>query len=1047
MGSVKILKASAGSGKTFMLAYEYVKSVIAEYWNYKHILAVTFTNKATEEMKQRIISELNALANGQSTLYLEMLERDLEINRRVIKERALTARGKILHDYSHFSILTIDKFFQRIIRSFVRELGIDVNFNLELKTDTILSSAVDAIIEDITVDEKLKRWIVDFAEEKIQNSKRWNIKNELTALGGEIFKEGYKTIDKTHHSREEIEKVVFTSKRKANEIKKELKEVADSALKLLDDNNLSVKDFAYGANSFANYFNKISKGDFSPYTKRVEDALVSSSKWYTKSSKRVADIEAVAPQLMAYLEQLCSLYSNNIVYINSVDLIMENYRNLALLNDLALKIQEQCSASNIMPISATNDILRELIAGNETPFIFEKVGTHFTQFMIDEFQDTSAMQWCNFIPLLSNALAQSETNPVLLVGDIKQSIYRWRGGDWQILATQIDEQLGDTETINLNSNYRSCKNIVNFNNNLIESCVVGDNAELNSALIEAKSVKAIGSECCERYTDMLVNAYRDHKQFAKTDGFEGYVNITKYGELEEFVPPVVKRVEELQERGYMPKDIAILVRGNMEGASVAKMLLDHKSVNPNSKYCYDVMTQEALMIGSSTIAQFIVSTLYLAVNDKSSIRLAIYNRFLNRGYVETLNDEDRTFLQSIRLLAPLEAFEEIVIHYELADRVDEIAYVQALHEQVIKFSSNTIADIQLFIKWWETSGKKESISMPKNSNAITIITIHKSKGMEYKCVIIPFCIWNLNPKTGSIVWSSSNNSQLSGISSIPLTYKKSIAESYFAEDYFKELVLSHIDNINILYVATTRAREELHIMIADKDRVTLSVSKLIEQSIRVDGDVCSIGDLKGVFDPVRNIYEFGTPNNDPISNEVDIHSRSHYVTNSPNQKVKLRLPSQKYYEDSEGNIELSPRNYGILMHKVFENACNKEDIQLSILDLYSSSIISEKEMEHLNNIVARSFVNPIVARWFSDQWDEVKNEQEIIMPLGDGMKRPDRVMIAGDCVEIVDYKFGLERRDKYTYQMLTYKEILTQMGYEKIKGYVWYISLDDIVEV
>ncbi len=1047
MGSVKILKASAGSGKTFMLAYEYVKSVISEYWNYKHILAVTFTNKATEEMKQRIISELNALANGESTLYLEMLEKDLQINRRAIKERALTARGKILHDYSHFSILTIDKFFQRIIRSFVRELGIDVNFNLELKTDTILSSAVDAIIEDITVDDKLKRWIVDFAEEKILNSKRWNIKGELTALGGEIFKEGYKTIDKRHHSREEIEKVVFTSKRKSNEIKKELKDIADSALRLLTENNLSVTDFAYGANSFANYFNKISKGDLSPYTKRVEDALVSSSKWYSKTSKRIADIEAIAPELTVYLEQLCTLYSSNIVYINSVDLIMENYRNLALLNDLALKIQEQCAASNIMPISATNDILRELIAGNDTPFIFEKVGTHFTQFMIDEFQDTSAMQWCNFIPLLSNALAQSETSPVLLVGDIKQSIYRWRGGDWQILATQIDEQLGESETINLNSNYRSCKNIVNFNNNLIENCILSDNTELNSALIEAKSVKAIGSECCERYTDMLVKAYREHKQFAKTDGFEGYVNITKYGEIDDFIPPVIKRIEDMQERGYKPKDIAILVRGNMEGASVAKMLLDHKSTNPNSKYCYDVMTQEALMIGNSTTAQFIVSTLYLAVNDKSSIKLAIYNRFLNRSYIEQLNDSDREFLQSIRLLSPLEAFEEIVIHHKLADRVEDIAYIQALHEQVIKFSSNTIADIQLFIKWWETNGKKESISMPKNSNAITIITIHKSKGMEYKCVIIPFCIWNLNPKTGSIVWSTSNNEQLSGISSIPLTYKKSIAESYFAEDYFKELVLSHIDNINILYVAMTRAREELHVMIADKDRVTLSVSKLIEQSIRVDGDSCSIGDLKGKFDPIRNVYEFGTPNTSPISKEEEVHSSSHYVTNSPNERVKLRLPSQKYYEDNEGNIELSPRNYGILMHKVFENARNQEDIQVAIQTLHSSSIISEKEVEHLNNIVSRSFSNPIVTRWFSDKWGDIKNEHEIIMPLGDGMKRPDRVMIADDCVEVVDYKFGLERRDSYTYQMLTYKDILFRMGYKNIKGYVWYISLDDIVEV
>ena len=610
MGKVKILKASAGSGKTYRLAYEYIRSVIDSPQLYRHILAVTFTNKATEEMKQRIVGELNALANGSPSGYMGDLERDLGLDGQTIRRRAADARTKILHDYSRFTVLTIDKFFQRIIRSFIKELGIDLNFNLELQTDSILDSATDRLIDRIAVDRALRDWVLHFVEEKIDTDGRWDIRGEISQLGRELFGERYRAVSGEKASREELSRIVSAAVARSRRIENEMKKTAAEALAVIDSAGLAAENFAYGRGGCIGYFVKTADGTIAPYGKRVLDALESEEKWVTARSSRKEAARSVVPTLRRLLAKLCSIYDDNIRFLNTARLLSANYRSFALLDDLSEKVAEICTEQNLVPISETNAILGKLMGDNDAPFIYEKVGNTFSRFMIDEFQDTSQGQWSNFVPLLENAVAQSEDEPVLLVGDVKQSIYRWRGGDWRILGRQVASRFKDTRTASLDTNYRSEKTVVKFNNSLIEACVQLDNDRLNRMIQEAAENGRLSPGRRDELSDMLSEAYRDQRQRCSKTREAGYVTVREYEKGEQPDPPLlIRTVEDLQSRGFAAGDIAVLVRTNPQGAAVAQQLLDYKSTHPESPYCYDVVTQEALQVGHSDTAGFIASVL------------------------------------------------------------------------------------------------------------------------------------------------------------------------------------------------------------------------------------------------------------------------------------------------------------------------------------------------------------------------------------------------------------------------------------------------------
>ena len=1054
MGGIKIVSASAGSGKTYQLAYEYIKNVIEKPYLYRNILAVTFTNKATEEMKQRIIGEINTLANTGRSSYMKKLITGLGLSEDDIRTRAAEVRTKILHDYSHFTVVTIDKFFQRIIRSFIKELGIELNFNIELQTDSLLESAADRLIDEITIDERLREWLVKFAEEKIDDNKKWDIKSELTDIGDEIFKERYKSLPENSISKKELSHIIGEAIGKCKAIADKMVGSASKALQIISENGLSIDDFPFGKSGFVGYFSKTAHGTLEKYGKRVEDALSSDEKWYSKNSSKKDIIRTLIPQLKPLLEELCKTYDSTLQMRNSTKLLKENFRSFALLDDLTAKVKNICAEQNLIPISETNTIISKLISGNDTPFIFEKVGNNFSHYMIDEFQDTSLQQWNNFVPLLHNAVAQDEYNPVLLVGDIKQSIYRWRGGDWQIFGKKVAEEFSDITIQNLDTNFRSLKRIVDFNNRTIENCVITDNNRLNDMVTAAADDKMISTETKNELVDMLADAYKGQAQKPADNRESGFVRITEYPVNENNdTSPVIRTIEELQQRGFRPSDIAILVRYKFDGVDIAGELLDYKMQHPDSPYSYDIVTQEALTISNSSAVSFIMAVFALSNNPKESIKLAVYNRYLNKKIDSPLSEDEEKFIKNLRLLSIEEAFEEIIIHYSLGDKTDETAYIQALQEQLISFRTSKISDIPLFLKWWDETGCNNSIKLPENSGAITIITIHKAKGLQYKAVIIPFCNWPLDQKNGSVIWTKSKKGDFSQLGQIPVKYKKEMGNSYFADDFYREKVLSHIDNINTFYVAATRAEEELHIMIPFKtgksQKRTSSgkapkISDLIMESIYSDSNM-----VRTDMEDGSTTFEYGTP----IMHE---HSKKEitpaicYPANRPGMRLKFRLSSQRYFDDDTvGNTVLSPRNYGMLMHKIFENITDISQIDDALETMRSNSTISDKEAKKVGSMIEKSFENPLIKSWFSPEWDTVHNENEIIIPYSSegGLRRPDRVITKGTDAIVIDYKFGLQHKHIYIRQVSEYMELLRKMGYKNIKGYLWYVELDEVQEV
>ncbi len=1044
-----IYNASAGSGKTYRLAYKYVRDVVSEPRRYRHILAVTFTNKATEEMKSRILREIDRLASGEKSPYLEDLKSELGETEERIRAKARDARAYILHDYSRFTILTIDTFFQRILRAFIQELGLDLNYNIEIESSTLMAQSADALVEQITSDNELKKWLLEFIEERVEDGKKWSITDGILALSREIEGESNRDTLEKGLSKGELRDIVSRTVQLSTQTKEDFIAKGREMMEIITSAGCSTSDFKGGARSFANYFAKVAGGEVVDPTKTHYDLCENESGWTTKSAS--GSIKGLVPLLQPRLRELLDIFERGSKIWNTAALIRENYRSFALLSDLYSRVKAMCDEQNMMLLSETKLILSEFIKDNDAPFIYEKVGNRFEYFMIDEFQDTSLKEWGNFVPLLQNAMSQSEESSVLIVGDIKQSIYRWRGGDWRILHSGAREELGAEETtvLSLQDNYRSLPLVVKFNNQIISKVVENDNAYLNATLANACEAEVIDPYMSHELTDMLHNAYLDHSQTPRRhESAEGFIEVTTYTKT----PPIIERVKDAIDLGFKPSDIMILTRGKSDGAKIANMLLEFKEENTDPKYRFDVMTQESLLVGYAPVSCFIIANMKLALNPKDATQLAIYNNFLgDRLFDEALSISELEYLVRLRMLSPEEAFEEIVIFHNMEYQRENIAYLQAIHELLINFTSSRIGDLDLFIKWWEEHGYKKALSVERSDSTIEIMTVHKAKGLEKRVVIIPYCHWDLGAKVNkSIVWTE-GTSEIEDLGSFPVRYKSAMGNSHFSSGYYRELVYSHIDHINILYVALTRAAESLHILI---DNEKLSTSEKTKNSNVGKLIMASIADLDA---------EVVTSENGTISYRIGVQSppvfeahgdgqenRLHIMQSYPTSRadLRLRLPSQRYSEEdsaAQNSVELSARNLGILMHKAFEEAATHDEIYSRIEIMAVNGQINRAEKSALRDGVDQILTNPQIREWFSDTWDEIRNENDIIIPRSTSIKRPDRVMIRGKQAVIVDYKFGASLSNTYIRQVRGYMELLRQMGYTDVQGYLWYIKSGEII--
>ena len=1061
MTQVNILSASAGSGKTFRLVLKYICDVLKRPECYLNILAVTFTNKATEEMKSRIINELNNLAEGHDSDYLEEIKKNTGFSEGKIRTQAIIARTQILHDYSRFTVLTIDRFFQRILRAFINELNLDLDYNIELDTAMLLERSADSLINSISESDKndLKGQLIEFATKRLEEGNRWDMRRDLCTLGSELFKDGIAKRIGSGIDKKRLAKIIDKLNKESNMVLSDIKALGAKGVKILSNNNLDASHFKGKNPSFITCFEKYAKGDIGAGpTDAMRGAAVDIKKWYSNNANDI--VKSVANELKDILEQICNIYDKNIHNINTTTLLNKNYRSYALLNDLHQSFKDVCKMENIMVLDKTKELLAEFIVDDNAPFIYEKVGNRYDHYMIDEFQDTSTREWNNLLPLLIEALSSNQDASVFIVGDIKQSIYRWRGGNWELLSYKISKDLkqyNPTEEA-LSINRRSLENIVNFNNMFINKVVELDNTYINN-LIDEEKERGISSETHQELENIISKAYSNSNQEVHRFGKQGIAEVTLF-DPKLTSPPFIDAIKDAISRGYRYRDILILVRGANDGNKVAKALYEYKNeLLKSNKPAFNILTSDSLTIDSCNVVKFIIAMMRLAIDPNNDIERGICNGYLKRPYGTKFSDEELQILSEIAHLSALEAFELIVKHFKLYEESKHVAYLQAIHEQILSYSSNHVADIQHYLAWWDERGCKESLSVEKTDDTIEITTIHKSKGLERDVVIIPYCKWGMTPSPtlNNIVWASANksNKDAKKIGLFPVNYGPTMKKSAFSEKYWREFVMSHVDGINLLYVAVTRAKKELYMYIPKDPKFKSTcvgsysdIADIIKSAVESIGEMTKWQQEKNADDKViYQRYTYGskiekhTPKTD--EDKHDSFILDDYPTHAPKVNVYSHLERFTREGSKPGTASC---NMGIKMHKVFEGANTIDDLHKTIDQMLNNGLIKEKEAKKLRTNIKQALSNDLVTGWFSGKWEDVRCEQEILSK--GKILRPDRVMIRGDKAVVVDYKFTSEPNDDYHTQVEEYISELKNMGcYTTIEGYIWYVHLNKIESV
>lgn len=1057
MKRAKILSASAGSGKTFQLALKYMCDIIERPDSYRNILAVTFTNKATEEMKSRILREIHVLASGRDSAYLRQIQEAMDLDEQKIRERALVARNKILHDFSRFNVLTIDKFFQRILRAFIKELGLDLDYAIELDTDMLLERSAENLVYSISTDEEVRSWLLDFAEEVLSEGEKWDIRGKLRSLGKQLFSESGAKDMKLNIDKNKLQEIVECIKRDADACCDDLKALGEKALAIMKEYGVNSSMFKNKSTGPAGYFEQYAKGVLKDPTSTMLKGLEGPSAWYAKGAP--GTVICAAEKLYPIFVDIVKCVGLCIEKSTNAKLIHKQYRTFALLVDLQRCINDICNQENLMVLSKTKDILEKFVVDNNAPFIYEKIGNRYDRYMMDEFQDTSLKEWRNMLPLLKEALASNSNASVFIVGDVKQSIYRWRGGHWQLLSKLAIKDLGEDETQvdHLKKNYRSLENVVNFNNAVIGYIVDNDNAFINNTLNEARAKGRISESGYVDHYDILRRAYSDHVQIPAIKSDEkGYVEVCAFDNSVE--SPFIAAIESAIARGYRYRDILILVRYTEDAKRISKMLLDYKERNFVSQGLpgFNILMPEALTLDGCDVVEFVLAVMRLSININNDIDRGLFNRFLGRSLDQQFSDEDIAHFDTIAHLSPMEAFEDIILSYGVSEHKESIAYLQAMHEQVVAFNTSRAADIHQFLKWWEEYGKKVTVTVEMADDTMEIMTIHKAKGLERDVVIIPDGSWNIHPSASKmpVVWAQADAKcgPVSEIGAFPVLFSSDMAKSSFSEKYYSESVMNHVDALNLIYVAITRASKELYIYVPyglnakSRSETNHNISTTGRLVLDAVARVCP--DPEIIMEEGRKIMEFyryGAPISS-VAHE-DFHDKREallesYISTKPS--VQVRFPAQRHID--EGTSYNESMSMGILLHSIFEKARNVEDLRSAIEGLLLGCRIDESEAQSLELKVEEMLANPAVQEWFGDNWDDVKCEASILSHAKS--RRPDRVMIRGDKVVVVDYKFGDNRMKSHQLQVAEYVELLESMNrYSNIEGYVWYVALGEVVRV
>ncbi|MDR1203726.1 MAG: UvrD-helicase domain-containing protein [Tannerellaceae bacterium] len=1060
-----IYRASAGAGKTHKLTGEYLKLLFAEDMAYRRILAVTFTNKATDEMKGRIIEELYHLASRKKSDYVKILQDEYGWEEDFIRKKAKKILITILHDYAAFNISTIDRFFQQTMRAFTLEIGLQGGYGIEMDQELVLTEAIDNLLGDLDKPEskELLGWLLRFAEDKIESGGEWNLRRDIMGLSREVFKESYKAssdeVNKDIANKQVLENYKNELYSIIRSTENEIKKIGEKGIGILRQYALQPTDFKGGSNSPLKHFEKYAAGEMKEPTATFIGLADHVEACYTKTTPpgKVQIIGcAFEDGLNECIKEVISFF-NSLTAYNTAKEIVRFYYALGILNDVSAKIAAYREEKNIMLIADTTELLNKVIDGSDAPFIYEKTGTHVGHYMIDEFQDTSNMQWNNFHPLIKESLAHNNNN--LIVGDVKQSIYRFRNSDWKLLDEQVAKDFirEQVKEETLKENWRSFRNIVEFNNGLFD-IVPGILQLIYNETLETSSLSEKEQEVFRR---KIMSAYADSSQLIppKFQDKEGHVKITflPNGEDTDWKEDVLLQLpvalEQLQDNGYTLKDIAILTRTNLEAAMVADTLLTYKEEHTSGCYKYDIISDEALFVNRSQAVRFLVVLLrhLKNPNEPTNKQIAVFSYLIMAGRINeaTIATEFPPFIKKelyeLSHQSLYELTEGLFRLFSAYFPANEQVFIQAFFDMMLEYAQKENADLSRFLDWWDETGYRRAIATPDGQNAVRILTVHKSKGLGFKAVIIPFADWELDhkPTKQVVMWCKPLMAPFNKLHLAPVRYGQKLSKTIFANDYFEERLHAYIDNLNTLYVAFTRAKEEL-IVFAPRPQ------KIHEQTGKVE-KVHSIADLlwEGLyesehfsFDTETGLFELGSPclsfgsEKEKQTEEIGMGK---LFSVSPNDRLQLRLHGKSFFFDN------AQRKHGALMHEVLSSILTKEDIIPAVDSYLQAGIINREEALALAKRLKDLLASPEVSSWY-DGSNRVLNEVEILFGKGK-TKRPDRVMITDDHAIIVDYKFGEKQDKRYHYQVKNYMNLVRRMGYENVKGFLWYVELDKIEAV
>ena len=1037
----EIYSASAGSGKTFALVKEYLKICLTAPSNQKftEILAITFTNKAASEMKERVIFCLVSFSNPKpvNCSAIEMMRlicKETGLAEGVVREKSLAIFYSILHNYSRFSIGTIDGFTHRIIRTFAQDLGLPQNFEVELNGELLKEQAVDLLISRTGGERKeLTELLVSFIKEKTEDDKSWLIEKDFYAVANELFDEN------SRERCEELKKLTikdFLKLKKSivafiKNINRKFNLIGKAYTDEMISGGIDAAWVSGGSRGITKYFLYLKQGEWQKYkpNNRVWENLWSDN-WSSSvaPADSLAAVERLRIKMIPFCREIEELLCEYPKYIH-LKFVDKTFYRVAVLNEISKEIGQIKEQNNIIPLSEFNKKINSILESEEGSFIYERLGEKYVNYFIDEFQDTSLLQWKNLLPLIENAIADGEKKgSTMVVGDAKQAIYRWRGGDVeQFIAVQKKAESSkknspySSRLISLEHNYRSKAEIVEFNNNFFSFVSKKISTDKHSKLykrLEAKNIQGGG-------------------------GLVSFSFIEKGASYEEQqVARCLEKIEDLVDEGFNYADMCVLTRTRKKGALVVKSLSDRG---------VPVISSESLLIGSSTEAQFVVNFLRYLNEPEHPVHRFKLVEFLKEGgfcpweEVEThtnlnhlckgskhfFNEFLSTCIENYKPLywASLSLM-ELCHHIIKSTNLNSTAriYMQFFLEEVWVYETKNSQDIRGYIEYWETHGKKLSISIPEGVNAVQVMTIHKSKGLEFPVVLFPFADWDMWKEIDPKAWVKNNYQELLGLpSSLVSLNKLFLSGSEQLKDIYTENEASVLlDNINMLYVTLTRPEKRLYIFSStrfdsNKRRLASFFKSFLEQEglWREGAEKILIGQEK---QPEKVFF----PDMSLIQNTKTIKDFSKVL------RLSRTAPESWSVHAPNASIE-----NGNKVHEILSFIAHRKDLKPSVERAVREGFILNGEVVELIALLKSIIDNQTLKPYFCEGL-KVKNECEIILNGGKAL-RPDRLVFDGNKVHVFDYKTG-EEREEHINQINQYKNTLSGMGFDVKESFLVYIG-------